>query len=115
MLDALVHRPELPLVGGASAKVGLALWDHVSVAMLVEAAIVVLGLCMFLPGSGLTRGKAVALAAVTLVILAFTAFGMMLAPAPPSAQAMAISSLVAVVVVSGLYAWLDHASRTVTR
>lgn len=106
LLDALVHRPELPLVGDGSATFGLALWDHMPLALLAEAAIVVLGLGLFLSGGGLSRGKSIALAIVTLLVLLFTVIGMTVAPAPPSAMAMAGSSLVTQALICTVFAWL---------
>jgi len=106
LLDALVHRAELPLRGATSQAVGFALWDHMSIALTVEAAIVVLGIALFIPGSGLPRTRSVALAVLSLVILAFTVVGLTLAPPPPSALAMAGSSLLTLLVVCALFAWL---------
>jgi hypothetical protein len=40
----------------------------------------------------------------------FTAIGMTVAPAPPSALAMAGSSWITLVVVCGLFAWLGRRS-----
>lgn len=111
LLDALVHRGEMPLLGATSRAVGFALWDHMSVALPVEAAVVVLGMVLFIPGSGLPRARSVALAALSLVILAFTVVGMTLAPPPPSALAMAGSSLLTLVVVCALFAWLSRLPR----
>ena len=106
LLDVVVHRAELPLGGATSQAVGFALWDRMSIALSVEAAIVVLGMVLFIPGSGLPRTRSVALAALSLVILAFTVVGMTLAPPPPSALAMAGSSLLTLLVVCALFAWL---------
>jgi membrane-bound metal-dependent hydrolase YbcI (DUF457 family) len=111
ILDAIVHRPELPLLGEASATIGLALWNQMTIALLVEAAIVAIGLYLFLPNSGLTRGKSMALVIASLAMLGFTAFGMTLAPPPPSTKAMAMTSFIIVPVVSALYAWLGRAPR----
>lgn len=106
LLDLLVHRPELPLGGAASAKVGLALWDRMPVALALESAIVVAGLLLYVRGSALPRGRALALGALVLVTLAFTVVGMTVAPPPPSAQAMAATSLVAIAAVCALAGWL---------
>jgi hypothetical protein len=108
LLDALVHQPELPLAGAVSAKVGLGLWNGMPVALAVEATIAVGGLLLFMRGNRLSRGKALALASLTLVVLAFTVVGMTIAPAPPSALAMAGTSLVTLVVVCGLAFWLGR-------
>jgi hypothetical protein len=49
--------------------------------------------------------------ALSLLILAFTILGMTLAPAPPSAIAMAASSLATPIVVCALYCWLGRGSK----
>jgi len=107
-LDALVHRPEMPLAGAGSRRAGLGLWDHMPVALAVEAALVVLGLVLFMRGSGLPRGRAIALALLCLLVLGFTVAGMTIAPPPPSALAMAGSSLATLVAVCALVAWLGR-------
>lgn len=111
LLDALVHLPELPLAGAGSPTVGLGLWQAMPVALLVEAGIVAVGLWLFLPGSTLSRGRSIGLAVLSLALLAFTILGMTIAPPPPSAQAMAGSSLVTLVAVCLLACWLGRAPR----
>ena len=108
LLDALVHQPEMPLAGARSIKVGLALCQSMPAALAIESAIVVAGLWLFMPGSGLSRGKSLALAALVLLVLVFTVVGMTIAPPPPSALAMAGSSLVTLVVVCALACWLGR-------
>jgi hypothetical protein len=109
VLDALVHVRELPLLGAASTKVGLGLWQNLPLGLALEAIIVVLGLAVFVSGAPLRRGRKVALAALCTVLLAFTIVGMTLAPPPPSATAMAGSSLVTLLVVCALVTWIDMA------
>jgi hypothetical protein len=111
LLDALVHRPELPLVGANSPKVGLGLWQNMPAALVVEAAIVVLGLCLFIPACRLSRGKLVALTVLTLAVLVFTVVGMTLAPPPPSPHAMAAGSCAVLVLVCALACWLARPPR----
>jgi hypothetical protein len=106
LLDALVHRPELPVAGTASYKVGLGLWNSLPLALAAESVIVVAGLALFMRGTRLSRGKSLALAAFSLLILAFTVVGMTVAPPPPSAQAMAAGSLVTLVLVVAVACWL---------
>ncbi|SCK12308.1 hypothetical protein VAR608DRAFT_0684 [Variovorax sp. HW608] len=106
LLDALVHRPEMPLASPGSATVGGGLWQNMPIAMAVEAAIVVVGLGLFLRGCRLSRRKRAALAMLSLIVLAFTVVGMTMAPPPPSAQAMAASSLAVLVLVCALAGWL---------
>jgi len=106
LLDALVHRPEMPLTDDTSPMVGLALWNSLCAALGIEALVVAVGLYLFVPGSGLSRSRSVTLTVLTLVILVFTVAGMTVAPPPPSALAMAGSSLVTLGVVCALFCWL---------
>jgi len=104
-LDAMVHRRELPLAGPASPAVGLGLWNNLPLALLLEAAIVVVGLFLFVSGANVGRRKSTALVLLTVVAMVFTALGMTVAPAPPSAMAMAGSSLATLVFVCALAGW----------
>lgn len=55
-----------------------------------------------------SRGRSLRLAALALVVLAFTIGGMTIAPPPPSTFAMAASSLATLIVVSALSCWLGR-------
>jgi len=108
LLDVLVHRPELPLAGATSTLMGLGLWNSVPVALVTEGSIVMLGLFLFIPRCGLPRGRYIAIAALSILILAFTVAGMTLAPPPPSGLAMAGSSFVTLGAVCALMAWFGR-------
>lgn len=106
LLDALVHRPELPIAGAGSAMVGLGLWQRMPTALAAEAIALLAGLALFLPGAALSRARRIWIAALCLLLLGFTVVGMTVAPPPPSAQAMASSSLLTITVVCALVCWL---------
>jgi len=108
LLDALVHVPELPVAGERSEKVGLGLWQIMPVALAVEALIATAGLFLFLSGAGISRAKKIWLAVLCLVVLVSTLLGMTVAPPPPSAIAMAGTSLVTIAVVVALAGWLGR-------
>jgi hypothetical protein len=99
LLDALVHAPELPIAGARSVKVGLGLWQSMPVALTAEAFIAAAGLYLFVSGSALSRAKKLGLTVLCLVILAFTVIGMTIAPPPPSVNAMAVTSLITIIMV----------------
>jgi len=84
LLDALVHRPELPVAGPSSAKVGLGLWQSMPVALVVEAFIALGGCYLFVAGANLSRAKKLLLSVLSVLILAFTVVGITVAPPPPS-------------------------------
>jgi hypothetical protein len=111
VLDALVHVPEMPLASASSMKVGLGLWQMMPLALIVEGAIALAGLFLFMSDRGLSRASKLWLSILSLVILALTVVGMTIAPPPPSVAAMASTSLVTIALVCALAAWLGRASR----
>jgi hypothetical protein len=111
LLDALVHRPELPLVGSDSPKVGLGLWSSLPTALCIEVAILAIGFCLFVPGCRMSRGRWLAFTVLSLVIAVATVAGMTIAPPPPSPEAMAVSSGVTIVLVCALAGWLARLPR----
>ena len=111
VLDAAVHRAELPLAGSSSPKVGLALWDALAVGLRTAVVIASAGAWLFLAGTGVPGARAFGVAAATFALAALTVAGMTLAPPPPSAAAMAGSSLATIAAVCALYAWLAPGRR----
>jgi membrane-bound metal-dependent hydrolase YbcI (DUF457 family) len=75
ILDVVVHRPELPLAGPASRAVGFGLWDNMPMALILEAAIVAIGVFLFASRSRLPRSRTLSLIALALAVLAFTLQG----------------------------------------
>jgi hypothetical protein len=108
VLDALVHRPELPIADAGSPLVGLGLWNRMPLALALEGAIVLAGLWLFTAASALPRRRLIALASLAVVVLLFTVAGMTIAPPPPSPLAMAVSSLATLVIVCALACWLGR-------
>jgi len=108
LLDALVHRSELPLAGSGSRPVGLALWNRMPLALALEAALVVVGVYLFTSTARLSRNRSIAVALLSAIAMGLTAMGMTIAPAPPSSIAMAGSSLATLAVVCVLTCWLGR-------
>lgn len=105
-LDAVVHRPDLPLTLGGDARVGFGLWNSIAGTLAVELAMFAVGVWLYL---GATRARDriggagfAAFAVFVLVIYAGAAFG----PPPPSASAIAWSDMGQWLVVA-LAAWID--------
>jgi hypothetical protein len=106
VLDAIVHVPEMPLLGARSPELGLGLWRHMGIALTLEAAITLTGLGAYVKLARPPRARAVGLGLVALLVLGMTVAGQTIAPAPPSASAAAVSGLGAIVLVSALVGWL---------
>jgi len=106
-LDAVVHRPDLPLTLGGDARIGLGLWNSITGTLAVELAMFAAGLWSYVRATRADDGiGGVGLAVFVLfllVIYAGAAFG----PPPPSANAIAWSDMGQWLVVL-LAAWIDR-------
>jgi hypothetical protein len=107
-LDVIVHRPDLPLTGPESPKVGLGLWDSLPGTIAVELLILAVGLALYLTISVKRhrprRGRVAVLTAVLLGLAAASYFG----PVPENMTVVAIGALVAYLGLTGLAAWVDR-------
>jgi hypothetical protein len=105
-LDAVVHRPDLPLTLGGAARVGFGLWGSIAGTLAVELAMFATALWMYLeatrPRDQIGSIGIVAFAVFVLVIYAGAAFG----PPPPSATVIAWSDMGQWLVIA-LAAWVD--------
>ena len=107
-LDVIVHRPDLPLAGPQSTKVGLSLWDSLPGTIAVELLILAVGLALYLTVSVKRhrprRGRVAVLAAVLLGLAAASYFG----PMPENMTVVAVGALVMYLGLTGLAAWADR-------
>lgn len=107
ILDALTHRPDLPLIPGGETMVGLGLWNSVAATIVVEAALFVGAVWLYarttraIDRTG--RWGFRSLVAVLTVIYVGNLFG----PPPPGEQEIAIVSLVLWLFVPWGY-WIDR-------
>lgn len=105
-LDLLVHRPDLALYDNA-AKVGLGMWDYPYVTLIVEGALLLGAMALYLARSQSLTGRArYSMPAFGLAILLMQA-GMLFSPPPPSDRAIAATALIAYVLFAGAIAWLE--------
>lgn len=105
VLDWLVHTPDLPVLGGDSAMLGLGLWDTPPAALGAEAAIALGGLWLYLTGAPASRRGRVGVAVLTLLALALTVAGMTVAPPPSGPKEVALASLATLIVTVAFAAW----------
>lgn len=108
VLDFIVHVPEMPVLGRDSYKLGLGLWDHMSIALILEMLLVVIGLYLFLNRAGETsfRGK-VGILILMVVFSILTVVGMT-SSVPPNMTVLGVSWLVTPLVLSVIAFWLDR-------
>jgi membrane-bound metal-dependent hydrolase YbcI (DUF457 family) len=107
IMDAIVHRPDLPLWPGSSIDVGLGLWNSVAGTIIIECALFAIGVWVYASSTrALDRNGRVALwsfVVVLIVLYVATAMG----PPPPSAQALAVVGLAAWIFPISA-AWIDR-------
>jgi hypothetical protein len=91
-LDAIVHRPDLPLYAGGP-KYGFGLWNHPRATIAVEVAMYALGVWLYWRATkardGIGRWASWAFVLTLLVFYFVNIFG----PPPPSVKVLAIAAL----------------------
>ncbi len=107
-LDAIAHRPDLPLAPGSDVKIGLGLWNSVLGTLVVESAMFAAALWLYVAGS-VPRDRIggygfAALVALLVISYAGAAFG----PLPPSVAAIAWTGIAGGILFSALGYWIDR-------
>ena len=106
VLDLVVHTRDLPLIGNRF-KVGLGLWNQPIVALLLEVAILNLGLFFYLRST--VRAKRGGTAGFVLLSVFLVALQLMVffGSPPRSATAAAITALIGYSIGAAIPAWLE--------
>ena len=92
-MDALAHRPDLPITPWSNAKAGLGLWNHVAATIIIESALFLIGVWIY---AAATRSKDktgtyVFWAFVTFLAVAYAAN--IVSPPPPNVRMLALVAL----------------------
>ena len=107
-LDAIVHRPDLPLGPGSDVKIGFGLWNSVAGTVTLEGAMFAAGLWFYSVGTqprdAIGRYGLLALVALLVVAYISTAFG----PVPPSVAAIAWTGIVGGFIIAVLGYWVER-------
>ncbi|MCS7100853.1 MAG: hypothetical protein NZL99_04060 [Burkholderiaceae bacterium] len=106
-LDAIVHRPDLPLAPGDPVRVGLGLWNSTAATLAVESSLFAGGLMLYQRATrrlGVRRWPL----ALYAVLLAGIFVALSLAPPPPNVQAIAWAGQSQWLLVA-LAWWVDRA------
>jgi hypothetical protein len=108
VLDAIVHNPDLDLLGNGIYKIGLGLWNYPFASYLAETILLLLGLWIYLRStkSESFTGKfgLPILSAILLVMNGINTFG----PPPTSTEYFAITMLVIYLSTIVAAFWLDQ-------
>ena len=93
ILDALVHRPDLPLFPGGHTRVGLGLWNSWPASIAIESVFFVAGLWIYLTNTR-TRDKVGTIALWSLIFVLVAGWiSTLVSKAPPSKDALSWGAL----------------------
>lgn len=108
VLDAISHRPDLPLWPGSDMMIGLGLWNSVPATLLVECALFGAGVWLYVR-SAPSRDRIGTwafwgLIGLLVILYAANAFG----PPPPNVKAIAIAGIAGGVLFTAWSWWADR-------
>ncbi len=107
ILDAVTHRPDLPLFPGSSTYLGLGLWNSVAATMIVELSLFAAGVILYVRSTVATDRTGTfafwGLVAFLIVVWAINIFG----PPPPDESSLAIAANATWLIVLWGY-WIDR-------
>jgi membrane-bound metal-dependent hydrolase YbcI (DUF457 family) len=107
LLDAVVHRPDLPLWPGSAVRIGAGMWSSIAATIIVELTLFAGGLVVYVHTTrARDRIGSWGLGAMVAVLVLIFAGGLSGSP-PPSEQALAITTLGLWVFVPWGY-WVDR-------
>ena len=109
IFDVIVHMPELTILGDASAVLGLGLWNHIYIALLLELTVYFAGLFIYLKethGTGFS-GK-YGMYIFSVILAAAAVITQVLSPKPLNGYEVAGSALLSIVLVILISYWLDR-------
>lgn len=110
LLDAATHRPDLPLSPWSDTRVGLGLWNMVTVTLVLELVMFAVGATLYLRGtSPIDRIGRIA-TWMLLAVLVLIEVANLMGPPPPSPRAVAYAALGLWLLV--LWAWWADRHRT---
>ena len=107
VLDALVHVPELPLIGESSPKLGLALWNHMPLELTLESVMALVGLVIYWTLSSTTAVRRWGMAIFVALLTALT-WTQLWSATPPSNSQLIPSWIILPIVLSAIPYLLDR-------
>jgi len=108
VLDLLVHTPDLPLWNDASMKLGFGLWDNAIAAYVLEAALLLGGLWLYLESTSASNAIGKYGMGVFVVFLLLVNITNIFGPLQTDSKvALSVSALAAYFLFAAVAFWLD--------
>jgi hypothetical protein len=106
VLDFFTHLPDLPLLPVGGPKVGLRLWDRPTATVVIELAMFVVGLALYLSTTRARNWMGHVSLWSIVVLLAFAYYGDVVGPPPPDLHALKTVCLLASALTLW-FVWVD--------
>lgn len=114
VLDAISHRPDVPLYPGGYPLMGLGLWNSLPATLVVECALFAAGVALFASATR-PRDKTGTLALAALVVVLLILYLLSLfGPPPPNITAVAVTNLASGIVFLPWAYWMDRHRQAVS-
>jgi hypothetical protein len=107
ILDAISHRPDMPLYPGGHVFIGLGLWNSLPATLLVEGAVLIAGVATYLRSTRPEDKTGVIAFRALIIVFVIFYLANVLGPPPPSLKALKIGALCAWLFVPWFY-WIDR-------
>jgi hypothetical protein len=107
-LDLLVHVADLPLVGNESTKLGLGLWNNPAATIAAELLVLAAGLALYAVRRSHRHPVRLGRTALLVLTLLATYLANLYGPLPPNMTTVAASAIVLYVALGALAGWADR-------
>jgi uncharacterized membrane protein YeiB len=107
-LDVLVHAADLPLMGNDTTKLGLGLWNNPVATLAAEALIFGAGLAIYLARGSHRHPVRLVRILVVVLLLVGTYLASTYGPPPPNMTTVAVADIVFILAIGALAAWADR-------
>ena len=111
VLDVISHTPDMPLLGSASPKLGLSLWDSLPATIAVEIALFIVGIVLYLRARRELRPAAKYGLAALILILTASFLGGSFGPPPPNMTVIGIMLTAGQAAYIAFAYWIDKNTR----
>ena len=107
LLDLVMHTPDMPLLGDDSTKLGLGLWDHFAIGLVLELVLLAAATWLYTRAVPLNERGRVLVWGFFALLVALHLY-VQLGSTPTSSDAVAASGLAGYIVVAALAGWVER-------
>ena len=109
LLDVIVHTPDLPLWSDSSLKLGLGLWDNALATYVLEAALLLAGLWLYLSATTAVTNAGRYAMSIFVVLLILVNIPNIFGPLQGDSKVvLAVTALAAYLLFAAVAFWLDR-------